>query len=406
MAPNLAPTAADARRFCARFVVALGLLAAVVTGFDALMDPYMVFGTPPIAHLNVIKPASEDRPWLVKPYLFRRIMPQTLILGSSKVAVGLDPASPMLPADAGRVFNLGVLGASPAQICTMFEEAAAAAPIRRVLVVLDLIEFMRVPDTVGAKETAGEPPFRFLPDGPRRREELLSALLSRDALRDAILTLATQGRTYPTGLTADGLLLDGNFRRAADAEGPAALFDHKRASSLRAFRKMRDRLAAAPATPIPDIDGLHQMIALSRARHIALDIAIAPAHAETLRIIALAGLWPRYEAAKRSIAATIAAEADASVPLWDFMGFDPFSTEPAGGRSGAEGEWFWEPSHFRRTLGEKLLATIYRGGTEFGRRLTVEGMDSAIGEEAHLLAQDQRDHPDAYAALRAALDPP
>lgn len=402
MAPPITPLAADARRFCARVVIALGLLAAAVAGFDAVMDPYMVLGTPPIAHLNTFKRATEDRPWLVKPYLFRRIMPQTLILGSSKVEVGLDPASPMLPGDAGRVFNLGVLGASPAQIFTMFEEAVAAAPIHRGLVVLDLIEFMRVPEPAAA----GEPPFRFLPDGEREREELLSALLSRDALRDAVLTLATQGRSYPTGLTADGLMLDGNFRRAAEAEGPAALFDHKRPQSLRAFRKMRDRLAAAPTTPIPDIDGLRRMIALSRARHITLDIAIAPVHAEVLRIITLAGLWPRYEAAKRALADVIAAEAGETVPLWDFMGLDAFSTEPAGGRRGAEDAWFWEPSHFRRTLGEKLLGTIYRGGTGYGRRLTVDGMEDALAEEKRLLMRDQADHPDAYAALRAALDPP
>ena len=43
--------------------------------------------------------------------------------------------------------------------------------------------------------------------------------------------------------------------------------------------------------------------------------------------------------------------------------------------------WYWEPSHFKQALGEKILATIYQGGNEFGVRLTPDMIESNLERE-------------------------
>jgi hypothetical protein len=391
----------DARRFCRHFLLGIAFLAALVAGFDAVVDPYLVIGAPRIAHFNAFKPASQDRTALAKPYLFARMRPQMVIFGSSKAQVGIDPNSPLLPVDAGRVFDLGWPGAFTNDLFFLVKDAADNAPVRRILVLVDLVDFIQ-PLRPSASGDAGPD---FMPDWRRRQSERAEALLSFDALRDSVLTVLSQDARYPSGFTDAGRMLEGDFQRAVDVGGAAAMFDQKRAFMMYKIALTNQRLASARDPAWVDTASISQIAALCRERHIALDIAIAPVHAEELRAIVLGGLWPRYEAAKRVLTATVAAEGDGQVGLWDFMGFDPVSTEavpPSGDRAGRT-EWFWEPNHFRAALGEKMLATIYHGGTEFGRRLTPQTIDAALAQEATAQARDAAAHSRDYDTLRVAM---
>jgi hypothetical protein len=85
---------------------------------------------------------------------------------------------------------------------------------------------------------------------------------------------------------------------------------------------------------------------------------INPLHADFLVLIDKAGLWPLMDEWKRRVV-TIAAEQE-SVTLWDFSSFDDHATESVDDLA-AKGEglrWFWEPSHYRQALGDKLLSAM------------------------------------------------
>src|SRR5262249_55779172 len=70
----------------------------------------LVFDTPRRPGVNDIKPAVETRELLMKAYQARRVVATTVILGSSRTDIALDPTSPAWPAALRPVYNLSIAG--------------------------------------------------------------------------------------------------------------------------------------------------------------------------------------------------------------------------------------------------------------------------------------------------------
>ena len=119
---------------------------------------------------------------------------------------------------------------------------------------------------------------------------------------------------------------------------------------------------------------LGKMLERLDQRGIATIIVIVPVHATLLETIRVAGLWPHFETWKRSLLETAGA-VDRDIPVWDFTGYDDFSTEPIPySETESTGmRWFRDPSHMRKTTADLVLDRISgaSGAPEsFGVRLT------------------------------------
>src|SRR4051812_44490098 len=84
---------------------------AMVALLNYLVDPYLVFGRPRVGGINDIKPAVDKHEPMMKAYQASRAQARTVILGGSRVAIGLDPDAPVWPTQMRPVYNLGVAGA-------------------------------------------------------------------------------------------------------------------------------------------------------------------------------------------------------------------------------------------------------------------------------------------------------
>src|SRR3981081_1181722 len=84
----------QSKRFLRFWTLACIVLVAVVVAFDAAINPYLLFGVPRIAGFNARKPAVDTRERLMKAYDVLRAAPNTLLLGSSRVDLGLDAQDP------------------------------------------------------------------------------------------------------------------------------------------------------------------------------------------------------------------------------------------------------------------------------------------------------------------------
>jgi hypothetical protein len=88
------------------------------------------------------------------------------------------------------------------------------------------------------------------------------------------------------------------------------------------------------------------------------------------------GLWPRVEQLKAEL--TTLAWGN-GVPLWDFLDYSAFNTEPvppAGDRR-TPTNWFWEPTHFKQQLGEVMIQRMFgRDGPPFGTLLTPDNLSA------------------------------
>ncbi len=360
-------------RFCRNWLIGLLVLIPLMAAFNFAIDPFMVFGSPRFVGINDVKPSTLERAELVKHHLLQRVEPQTLMLGTSKVQLGINPRSPLWPADSGLVFNGGVPGQSLPKTIDEFRDVVARAPLRRVMLLVEITDFM----WPGSGAT---PVGHFLPSARDDLYDRFMASLSLDAFRASISTLTQQGSPYAISMDDDGMMRDGLFRGASDREGASALFEQKFPTVFGLLKGIQSQTSAHPDAPIAMIDGLKDMIQLAREKHIALDIGIAPVHGDFLQILDAVGLWPRYLAAKSAITRAVAEAGGNEVPLWDFIGFDRFSTEPipAHGDMAHKTQWFWEPNHFKVAIGEKMLETMYHGGTEYGVRLTPQSLDARL----------------------------
>lgn len=370
--PAASAVTTPGRRFCVIWLGAVLALSALVGAVDALIDPYLVVGAPRIAGLNAIKPETETHTQLAKDYLIARARPAGLLLGNSKVDIGLDPDSPNWPDDARPAFNYGVPGIGAGDVLANLRRAIAPGGVRRALVLIELDEFMmpaNIPPAGPAKPTS-----TWLEGVGQKANDLLLATLSLDALRASAMTVLAQGSRDSVDMSPGGATSEGGFRADIAADGYSTLFLQKDAFIAQRLARLVTALRARPDAGPDRLDAVAGIIALCRQNGIALDLAIAPFHADYLEALDHAGLWPRYEQTKTVLARLVASEGGDMVRLWDFIGYDAYSTEPVPDPSDHAGRtrWFWEPSHFKRVLGEKILATIYQGAVEYGIRLTVD----------------------------------
>lgn len=383
--------------FLKGWLAGTAVLLLLVAALNVAVDPFFVFGTPLVRGFNQYKPATQGHEALAKPALLPRNRPHTVLVGTSKVQVGLDPDSPAWRPEDKPVFNAGLPGNTSAGTLATVKGALAAAPVRRVLVLLEPIDLMEPPAPFGPAE-----PFRHT--GWARLQDLLDATLTRDALDASLRTLAGQWTDLPSGLHPNGQMYDGIFRGPTGVEGPGALFGQKMPSNADRVAALGRHLAIQPNAPIAQLAVVQSIVALCHDKGVALDFALAPVHADLLRLIDLAGLWPRYLQMREDLVRTVA-EAGGQVRPWNFTGFSTYSTEPVpplGNRAPAL-HWFWEPNHFRPAYGELLLDTIYHGRQGVGTLLTPGDLPDLNQAQTAAMEQDRTAQPSEWARAAAAL---
>lgn len=85
------------------------LLSATV--FNYIIDPYNIFQTIKLPGINTAKLATGNRTALTKAYMVSKREAETIITGTSKFDVGINPDSHYLPAPDKPAFNLAIPGA-------------------------------------------------------------------------------------------------------------------------------------------------------------------------------------------------------------------------------------------------------------------------------------------------------
>jgi hypothetical protein len=229
--------------------------------------------------------------------------------------------------------------------------------------------------------------------------ERATALLTMNALADSLATIRAQHEPYPTGLTDAGFNPKRDYIGVARREGYFAMFRQRDQENALAYVRGPKGVYQAGGRPAPGFDAVDNIIALSRARGITLRFVIYPYHAHTLMLFHLTGLWPAYEDWKRELARRVdAAQGTMDVALWDFTGFSPYADErvPPPGDTRTELQWYWEAGHFKKPLGDLLLANVFDtkvDGKRWGFRLT--------GADVEEQLQLQRQARDGYERTRS-----
>jgi len=379
---------ANQRSFLLTWAVSLVILAVLVGATNLLVDPYDIFGTPRIAGFSLLKPAAKNHAMLAKTYQVARAHPATVLIGSSSTHIGIDASDARWPATMRPVYNYGIPGgyATSASLSTL-QEAVAGGGVQYAVVFLDFQNFF-VPEQRGSGLTDDERRFRVSADGalnPNRSGQLANdmflSLGTMGALIDSVTTVAGQGRPDILNLMPDGSSTEADFRAAARSDGMHDLFAQKDDYELERATRLKQIIAGWNG-PLPGLDIIASIIAYARDHAVRLTLVISPHHADAMEIYWRLGLWPRVEQLKAELAG-MAATRDGTVTLWDFMDYSRFTTEgvPAEGDRRRPTSWFWEPTHFKKQLGEIIIERML--GAEapaFGAILTPENVAARNGE--------------------------
>jgi hypothetical protein len=401
------------QRFLGIWLLALFGFAVLVLALTVGADPYGLLGTPRLAGLNADKPAAADRPRLTKPYLVERQDWSTLVIGASNADVGFDPQSAAWPEAARPVFNLAIDGSGPAVQARFLQHALETRQPRFVLIGVALEDAMVFParrvSAATSAQAAFEPRLRTAPGGganpeygPARLKDLVFATFSIQALSDSVATLLHQGNPERTQQTAEGRNSAGNFARWLRTEGSYSLVMTK-------DREKTPQLLSWAFEPRTSVSGLAEMIRTSRAHGAKPVVFIMPSYVDQLEILRQTSLTPLFEQWKQDVARTVEAAAGAEeVPLWDFSGYSPYTTEtlPGPRDTGRPLQWFWEFVHFRSALGDLMVQRMLGAGgpADFGARVTSAALPGRFAAFANAQRAWVATHPDDVSRLAAVID--
>lgn len=386
------------KRYCLTLGAAAATIAAAVAAFNYAVDPYLLFDVRRVHGFNALKPSVDTRERMMKAYQAERVDARTIMLGSSRSDLGIDPASSSWPASAKPVYNLSLVGSDTATGIKYLRHHIAArsgsAP-RTVVVGLDFEAFLYRPGTRtatrGAAAAPGEVDQRLMVDrngnpNEQRRMRVLTdqalGLLSLDAIYDSMRTIAGNRSHRVVDLRPDGRMSDEAMRQTAEVDGFALLFDQKNIETVKRYAAPRYVLSDANQLPIRDLRAVSELLALAREHRMAVVLAVQPAHVSRLELLDRLGYWSDYERWKRELTALVArAGRDQEVALWDFGGYEAEAQErvPQQGTR-ARMRWFWDPVHYSTALGEKMVARMFdpQSSSQYGVRLTPANIEEHL----------------------------
>ena len=380
-------------------------LLGIVVAINLIVDPYGLFRVVDVPGFNRIKSQAGERGKLFKRTGVERMRPAGLVLGNSRAEIGFDPESTAWPESMRPAFNLALPGAGIAAVAGEFAEALRVVSPRLAIVGLDFLDFRVDPasDESFDSPTATADPIRDLRDRT-------AALLTLNALADSLATIKAQREPYATSLTNAGFNPKRDYIGVARREGYFAMFRQRDQENALAYVRGPKGILQAGGRPAPAFEAVDSIIALARARGITLRFVLYPYHAHTLVLFEQTGLWPAYEDWKRELVRRVdAARGTMDIELWDFTGFSPYTVEPVprSGDTRTELQWYWEAGHFKKSLGDQMLANMFvapSNNEPWGRRLTARNLDELLREQRAARDDYQRTHGDDVRALTALVE--
>jgi hypothetical protein len=367
-----------------------GVLLTVL--FVVVVDPYRLFRLVDIVGFNAVKPRPDHYQSEIKLAGARALRPALVLMGNSRVDVGIDPDSENLRAASRTAYNLAIPGTGVGTSREQFNHlrAAGAAPATLLLGV-EFFDFLLNPDSADA-------PDQPQPTGLVRLRWKIDTVFSLDALLDAVKTLRIQNDADAGTMTGRGFNPLFDYLKIAREEGYHAIFLQRARENARSFSLAPHGIARTRSDSSAEWRDLGGLLDAAAREKTEIHLIIYPYHAQLMAMLEQTGLWPVFEQWKlrllREIATLNATHPAARVVLWDFSGYGKLQCEaiPAKGDVVHVTRWYWESGHFKSALGERMLERIFgaRGAEpahhEFGFRLNAANWD-ANGER---IARERR----------------
>ena len=350
--PGAAAFGVTPTRYVRILLVGLVLLLALTAAFTRLVDPFWYFRDVEIEGFNAVKTKFRRFERNVKPAVVAAEQPEAVILGSSFAEIGFDPLHPALTLDGvAPSYNFALAGAPWEMNFCALEYALATAPVRRIVLGIHaqpLPAFDCTGNIADMRETAWT-----------------ALLLSPRAVGAAIETVSHQRRSERGSHTREGMYyysrFDAGVERRFSQYFASVLHDAKDCSFARLEHSVQ--LPPPPLEIDPsasfDVRGLARVVESVSGRDVKLRLVVYPRHVLSVETDYLCGrqmerwqaLWHLAHYLEEHPPAS-----PASIEIWDFQGYGPYTTEPVAPSLMA----YWQdPEHFNHEFGSVMLDWMF-----------------------------------------------
>jgi hypothetical protein len=371
-------------RYIFILVLAASLLLVAAGAFNAAVDPYGMYRLYEREGFNLGKPAIQQRVRLMKAYDVRRVEPQSIVLGTSRVHLGISPRYETWASLYDHRYNLAFDGATTKEMYAYLRHAHAAGRLEHVMLGLDTYHLLATPGTTRPDFDPG------LLMNDNHGLNVLRALAadfklftSISTLKESFATIRAQDDSQPVWLSRDGQRLGEVFFRRPSENfvtcGPRCYFDEIDKLEVRFMLEWKIPVPPGPRAqsgppeepdPVTSLDYIQKIIDYCRRHNIRLSIFLTPSHVHQLELSAATGNWWSIENGKRKIVAMLARDAEIHsdkepVVLYDFCGYSQITTEklpPQGSKT--EMKYYWDSSHFKENVGNMVLDRLLGTETE------------------------------------------
>lgn len=344
----------------------LGLFVVVVTALNVGVNPYRAWPTAFMGAAYTRVPFSDEH--LSTPYRMRNERPTTLLLGTSRVLIGMEIEQGVRDG----VFNAALAGARLADLAALTRAALERPGIRRIIWGLDFILF----DTTWSGSFDSHLPARLAHAPLLMARETIFNLDVVSASGRQLLRLAGGHARLPPSRLLQVPWEEHVIRAALEALvghpppiDPAALAAQSELwrATYAGYRRSPSQWAL-----------FAQLVADIRARGVTLILFIPPFSRYELDAMRDREQWPAFQEWKRAVAQL--------APLWDFSGYTAVA---------AHDELYTMPvfSHFRPAVGHTILRHLLGNGCDQCGDVARRVLDSGVRVDAttvddHLRRQD------------------
>ncbi|RAU21802.1 hypothetical protein CU669_10875 [Paramagnetospirillum kuznetsovii] len=383
----------DSLRYLKTFFLAsaAGLLLAAL--FNVVVDPYASFHWSDIRGFNDQKHLKRGGGRVNKGGILSRYSFDTLIFGTSRAELGLNPNSPVLGGAAA--FNAAQVSTNLAEIRIEALFAAQHQTPSTVIIDLDFLTFTPKDELSSAAD---------FPQSPFAGRSLIPILLERLV-------------SWPS-LVDCGTVIRNSKRHKRD---PFTKFGYYDRDAVESSVRHREAFTVVMTTFMTGSNGyrgfdyrserveqLRTVIERFHAKGAKVVLYISPLHARHLEAMWELGLFPAFEQWKRDLTGLVARLRDenpggAAIQLWDFFDYNSITTEPVGESM----RWYWESSHYTSATGELILARMLgaSGGSpsvpaDFGTELTPNTIESVLANARTRHGVYSRDFPEELRDVR------
>lgn len=387
----------------------------IVGTINLVVDPYLLSDAPRISGFNDRKPAAFLNERAMKRSDAPRRPARTLVLGSSRTGVAFNPLSDSWRTQDQPVYNLSLAGAGPTEMISILSDFIASRSsddqAETIIIGLDFESFLyrRLPNTEATPESYIEAPDKGLVETPtngsiadtfQRIKDISFSVFSLVALSDSVSAVIASYRGGGMTMDPRGWMEERVFYEISLANGIEGLFGQKNAETITQYGNSNLGVLQARDGSVKGLSAVAEIVSIGTETGAAVILFVQPVHADRWEMFDRFGYWDDLEQWKRSLVKLVERlklEGE-NVQLWDFAGYEaPMLEKPLAQKNRAALlDWFWEPAHYKSSLGDVLIRRMLGNDDDagIGVQLSSGNLDKRLAQVRADRQQYRISHPE------------